>query len=50
MLSCYDAHLRYDRRTDTFTARYVTNLIKVIMLLLTHCHELTIALTSITKS
>ncbi|KAL5220313.1 hypothetical protein ABZP36_025026 [Zizania latifolia] len=22
MLSCYDAHLRYDRRTDTFTARY----------------------------
>ncbi|CAM0883173.1 unnamed protein product [Alopecurus aequalis] len=22
LLSCYDAHLRYDRRTDTFTARY----------------------------
>ncbi|CAO2182586.1 unnamed protein product [Urochloa humidicola] len=22
VLSCYDAHLRYDRRTDTFTARY----------------------------
>jgi hypothetical protein len=21
VLSCYDAHLRYDRRTDTFTAR-----------------------------
>lgn len=22
VLSCYDAHLHYDRRTDTFTARY----------------------------
>ncbi|OEL12955.1 F-box protein [Dichanthelium oligosanthes] len=22
VLSCYDAHLRYDRRTNTFTARY----------------------------
>ncbi|XP_062224234.1 F-box protein At2g26850-like isoform X2 [Phragmites australis] len=22
VLSCYDAHLRYDKRTDTFTARY----------------------------
>lgn len=23
MLSCYDAELSYDRRTDTFQARYV---------------------------